>query len=347
MLIIGWHYTQHSANAPYGDEWAILTSYQTINSYIALILGSWGQLGVSLFIMVSAWFLCDTSYTKKSKIILLILQTWILSIIIYAVCLLSRNANFSVGAFLREILTPFFGQYWFITNYCIYLVLVPYINIFIKNNLGSLKKICILLTLFVPLYNNILDGPFGVISWFIYIHIVMTFLKQQKNNFFERNRYIGCILSIILVLLLEIFVISIPLFYSVSPESIKFLLERINGRCIFILLPALFLFFIFKNWNLAFHPIINTLAKATLTIYIFHENIVFRSSKNIGIPALLWDKLLHADFYFNTPYFFLHMIFCILLIYLLGTLIHLCGTFIADTFFKCAIDKIRLLDKKS
>lgn len=324
LMIISWHYTQHAVNSPSGSDWALITVYHSINSYFALLLGSWGQLGVTLFIMISSWFICDRSTNHTKKAISIALQTWLLSIIIFVSCIMFKAIDFNLNIFMREVTTPLIKQYWFITCYCFYLILVPYINRFLISNLNDIKKLCVFLTFAVPIYNNIFIGPFGEISWFIYIHIFIYYLKHTENNFFEKHYLGGGIILFLLILsMLTAFFFLEPHIHNT--ELIKYILDNLSGRNIFILLFSICIFYYAKNINMGNIRIINILSKPTLIIYILHENVVFHSTHITGTSALLWDRILHADKWFHSPCFFFHMVGSSLFIYLAGTILYYFG----------------------
>jgi peptidoglycan/LPS O-acetylase OafA/YrhL len=66
LLIIAFHATRNG----------FLSLTQPVIVYIsAVVLGSWGILGVDLFLMISAWFLCEQSFRLK-KVISIVFQTF-------------------------------------------------------------------------------------------------------------------------------------------------------------------------------------------------------------------------------------------------------------------------------
>lgn len=95
--------------------------------HIIFTLFRWcGQIGDTLFIAVSAWFLCDSKQIKANKPIRMILDSWILSIIglIAAICCMTPLFSEIVKAFFPVR----FNLNWFVGCYIIYYLIHPLLN---------------------------------------------------------------------------------------------------------------------------------------------------------------------------------------------------------------------------
>ena len=55
LMILFHHIIQHSGQ----DLNSLIKSPVSTNQFISVILGSWGQLGVTIFVILTSWFLTD------------------------------------------------------------------------------------------------------------------------------------------------------------------------------------------------------------------------------------------------------------------------------------------------
>ena len=56
FLVLAHHAIQHGGN----ELNSLIQSPISLNQAYSTIIGSWGQLGVTLFVLISCWFMTDT-----------------------------------------------------------------------------------------------------------------------------------------------------------------------------------------------------------------------------------------------------------------------------------------------
>ena len=56
IMILSHHIVQHSGN----EMGQLIASPLSVNQFISAAFGSWGQLGVTIFIIISSWFLAES-----------------------------------------------------------------------------------------------------------------------------------------------------------------------------------------------------------------------------------------------------------------------------------------------
>ena len=129
LLIIAYHATRNGfakADQP-------LVVYSS-----GVILGSWGLLGVDLFLIISAWFLTSQNF-RLYKVISIVFQTftWVLGYsilyIVFDCFYLHRGITGAViDCFIKSlegIFQPFWCEfYWFIATYFFMLLLSPFLR---------------------------------------------------------------------------------------------------------------------------------------------------------------------------------------------------------------------------
>lgn len=247
-------------------------------------LGSWGLLGVNCFVAISAYFSIGRKFhsTHFIKILLQFITYCIVFIFIATVSDAARTGispmtilwNYEKDA----ILNPFWsGRYWFITAYLLLCLFIPFLNVCIsKMNHEIYRKLMIVLTVSVPVYGTFQNGyqQATSLAYFIYVYLLINFLEQHKNNWFERNARTGFLIGAS-----AFAVLSVALSY-LNPSSFLFLFmkkglfstDRYSITMIFL---SVLLFYIFKNLDLGVVPWINQIASLMLGVYLFHENPIF------------------------------------------------------------------------
>ncbi len=328
-LIILAHCIQHGN----GNNWKMLHSAFSTNHVFATILGNWGYLGVSGFILISCYFISEQKINYKTKkLVQLILQVMFYCLILAIIGVLING--FSWNFILKEVLTPFYSQYWFITSYLVFYLISPYLNVLTKNlQLESLKKIVIVLTIVIPYYLILWEDVFGNISYFIYYYFIISYLKRKENNFFERNRYQIFFIGMIMITLCSLGITLLGTY--LNSTTILNQTTKINTtNNIILTMISISMFYIFKKMKIPYIKFINKLGKTTFGIYILHENLLF--TENI---SLLWDKIFKVNQLWLSPYFPIYILQAMLIVFIIGAIIETIRSKIIDDFLlkKCTI----------
>lgn len=192
FLIIFFHCVEHGN----GDSWIVLREPISLNYMINLLLGSWGQVGVVLFIIISSWFLADSSEWHFRKIISISIQTWFYSVAILMIIYLCQPQKVSWKIAIQEVLTPLYQQYWFVTTYLFFYMCMPILRWIVNRmTLDNIKKVCIISTGLVLFY-NMFFGIFGnnvggSLIDFCCLFFVVVYFKRTENNWVQRHCILG------------------------------------------------------------------------------------------------------------------------------------------------------------
>ncbi|KFI46048.1 Acyltransferase family protein [Bifidobacterium bohemicum] len=176
------------------DNWAVHTDSNRFNSWgfafhSALIM--LGQVGVTLFVLISAYFLAQS----KSNPIPRAIRLWIQLFIYSAGILLSYTFAYSLikhsrpPISLRDILSSLLpitmGTYWFITAFFFMILFGPFLNILFDNlsSKGQLLFVCLTLwtTFIVRLLNPSLQY-FTDIAYLISIYAIGSYIRRNSNS---------------------------------------------------------------------------------------------------------------------------------------------------------------------
>lgn len=317
VFIVMWHINQHSAIlGGGGGGWSSIKQSLSISMIFMTFLGTSGQVAVTIFIIISSWFMADRESVKSRKIILLIVKTSIISTGVYAVVCGCGLIRFSLRSFVKELITPFCSQYWFITCYCIYYFCVPLLNyLFKQKSNSSLKSTCIMFTLVVPFYHAIIGGPFGDFIWFVYIHICVLCLKRYYELWNIRNVK-RVTVSIIVFWYMALFT-DLILVHGFSENLSDFLLKLLVYRSLPVFLISFGIFEVCRCWNHSFSSFWTRLATYTVPIYICHENFVWHDGQ---IGSLLWNGIFNIEKYYFSALFPIYILLIVGIVFCVGIL---------------------------
>ncbi len=235
--------------------------------------GSWGNC---IFLVCSAWFLLEQPKIKLQKVIKIILNVWVISILILVGVMLLPNINVDSKYILYSLFPNIFANNWFVTCYILLYLVHPYLNIIIK----SLSKNQLLVFNIVTFILYMLIGSIksdllfnNQLIMFIVIYMYVAYVKFYMRDFhtnMKKNVYLFIISSLFILLsylALNWLVLNIGHWQN---KIIHF--NTLSNP--FILLSAISIFNISNNFKERNIKVINYISSITLLIYIIHENIL-------------------------------------------------------------------------
>ena len=319
LMIVASHATQHSGSG----AWTLITKPFSLNVFATYLFGTYGQTGVILFIIISSWFLCTASSVHYGKAVNLYLQTMLSSVAIFFFVKLGGFEPVGVKEFVKAILTPVYGGYWFIRTYLLFYLVVPFLQKAVQSaDEKTHKKLLIILTILLPVlrFFFFVEGEFGNVGDFVYVFVAVSYLKKHKGNFLEKH-WRAIFLGLWLLMQISLGAINV-FFYSFvfSEKWLKIIILHIFPcRHIFVMLLSMSLFYIFKNYvKIGSSKVINTVAKTTFGVYIFHENPLFCSYGENGLSdkGLLFERWLHIGEHFESDILYpLYFLGCVIFVF--------------------------------
>lgn len=315
LMIVASHAAQHSGNG----EWTLMIQPLSANGVATYLLGTYGQLGVILFVIISSWFLCDAHSIHIGKSVRLYLQTMLCSVAIFAFIKIGGFEPVGLKELLKAFLTPVYSGYWFIRTYLLFYLIVPFLQKYVQSaDEQTHKKLLMLLTVLLPVLRFFLfvEGEFGNVGDFVYVFVAVSYLKKHGGNYLERHCRLVCavLFAVLWSSLIAANIVSHT--FGFTDERAKHYIHHIFAcRHIFVMLLAMSLFYIFKNYvNIGHSKVINAVAKTTFGVYIFHENPLLHSYGEHGLSetSLLFEQWLHIGEHFYTDAFYpLYFIACV------------------------------------
>lgn len=292
-----------------------VTDLSIIFNRFVLPLSNLGGIGVTLYILITGYFMIDKRFDIKRilKLEFIVIFYSVLSLII---CFFISNELISVKKIIVSIFPLFTNHYWFFTTYVVLLLLIPFLNVYLnsisKNNYAKFLLILIFLFIFIPTFKisgpNLADNLLLMITIYSTGGYINKFGISLSLNNIRKIMFSSIFLLIVIVSLI---VIASLKFDFLARADDHFLLRH----SIFTFIIAVSLFIIYIKKQAYSSNIINFLAKKTFAIYIIHENIFVRQ--------LLWDNLFLPSKFCNGPFLFAYMIFCTIIIFVLCLLIEI------------------------
>lgn len=294
ILIIAHHYSVHG-------NFNILPGIRANKLYIQF-LSMGGKLGVNLFILISGYFLINSSISLK-KILKIIIQTYVYSLGIMLIVYFFNLVKMSKAEIMISIFPIVYYNYWFITIFIILYSIVPFLNK-IEKSLQKKEYIYFLLIYTILLMMLPSESNLFNINWFAYMYLIGGYINNNKNKeLFLKNKWVYMIIFLIFYCLLFLVILIFDnlgvkhnFFYS---NEIFFI--RMNSPFIYICSISLFLFF--KNFKINKSNIIKIISPTVLGIYLIHDNIFVRT--------LLWDKIYKNKMFYNSNFLYFHSVITI------------------------------------
>lgn len=272
MFIISHHLSCFGYFEQASDKLSIL-----LNNIFATLLVPLGKLGVVLFVLITGYFMINSKAKIKSWLNLYF-QTLIYSCSILGIFILS-GADVSKDDILKSLLPISHSTYWFITTYLILYFLIPALNYLLKI-VENKKYECYLLGTFTFIYLFI----HTYITSFIYLYILGGYIKK---GIFPLNKIKikYCIYTILCLSLFEITYSFITVLLCSEPGQMLNAMHKLSVmHSPFLLIFALCIFYIIKNFKIKTDNIINSIAISVFPVYLIHENFLIR--------PILWENIM-------------------------------------------------------
>ena len=272
------------------QDFFINSNVATSNTQYLLIalFRHFGALGNDIFFICSAWFLIDSHRFVGKKIIKMILDVWVISTLLLAICYLF---NFPISG--KQMIKCFFpttlASNWYITLYIIIYAIHPFLNMIInhlsaKKMLGMVLWGSFLYLIMGTVKHNLFFSSELITYVVIYFNVayVKKYLPVTSSNVKLNVIIGGC--SLVIGICLILVINNLGLHFSLFNNK---LLHFDKNQNFLIVMSAFSLFNLFRH-KVFIAQSINKIANLTFFIYIIHENLLVRE---IFRPiAFVWIK---------------------------------------------------------
>lgn len=317
LMIITLHYFN-------GSMGGALDTNNLSNSHFNYYLVRFGEslciVAVNCFILITGYFMYKSNTIKLRKVFNLVFTLIFYNVLLCTISIVLKIPGYDTN-FYDNLFKSFFSDgAWFVIIYIILYLLVPYINLVIKNI--NKKQHGILITIMLIVFSvyptfidniTILDNGNGIISF-----IMLYFIGSYINKYNINKRKIWIYLIFYILMQAMTYILAINDYNKIYPFAYN---------TIFNVLGSVFLFLAFSKLNIK-SKIINKISKHTLGIYLMHVNIFIR--------VYMWRTILKTGEYYTRNSLILNCVFSVLAVFIGGLIID----FIREKLFNVTIEKI-------
>lgn len=333
LMIIFSHYSIH------GGVIASEISFG-LNS-IVLNLSQLGNLGVAIFMMISGFFMIDSTKFSLEKAVKIVLESFFYIIAFYFLSLAIGEIQFSWKEFYKTFLFLFFGFNWFVVNYLLIYIFHPFINKLLKSFSNKEMAVFIsLLFIFWSIVPTFTLGSFemnNLISLFtLYCFgAFLNSLKNSKSRFFTKKT--GLLLVAINITMIIVSIISLNFIGSRVPAINDYSTHFLSRSSLFVIALSAGIIICCANAKPFYFRPINFAASFSLGIYLIHDNENFRS--------YMWRELIRVPNYATGDLLIPHLLISVAVVFVACMLIDCARYYLLEkpaffVFYKIA-DKIR------
>lgn len=257
------------------------------------------------------------------------------ALICFVLCL--GNAQVSIKMIIESAFPIWFGLNWFVTCFMLLLLLIPFLNIFIKN-ISSENLTRLIIIIFVvrylagSLYAKTFMNVGNTLEEFVIMYLIGSLLSKGGCVHGRKKTFCGllCVGTVGLVVSDSTLYFILIRFASLNPK-----LQVTHFHDLFEVMIAIGIFGLVINKTIHSNTI-NILARCTLGTYLIHDNPMLREI--IWRNALI-SKLLNANCNKNIVIIFFYAIFIMVGCFIIDGIIRL--------LFRKPIKKACLLIEKA
>lgn len=313
LMIVAHHYVVHNGF----DVLAAPLSIQKL--FLQVVFAANGKVGVSIFFIISAWFFAD----KTTPVRLSFARVWRLErqLLFYSIGLLvvftvAARTYLDLKTTIQSILPTLTGLWWYTTSYVVFLLILPILDQGLRAI--STKQHSVLAVTMVVMWSilGMLPGVYldmnGGAPGFVCLYVLVTYLKWNGAPLLESRKAAALLLAVgasvgygsIAILDWATSVVGF------GEEHTLYLMTS------FLALPALSiaigLFVLFRQLRFR-SGLVNTVASATLGVYLIHEYPPVRE--------YLWSDVFNIEKQYSSPWLYAYSLFAVLVVFSACTVI--------------------------
>lgn len=321
MIIILHYLVKGNVAVPFEDN-------DSIVNYFAWLLEAFCIVAVNCYVLISGYFMVESVW-KPGRVLSLLCQ-----ILFYA--LLIPCVMMAVGAipagrmgiydWIGCLLPVETEHYWFATSYLLLYLFAPFLTAGIRQMekrqlqmvLGMLLGFFSLGKTIVPV--KLVTDSYGYsFGWFLCLFVTAGYIRRYGISFLEKKAHAALLYVFACLAIWGLAIASHWMAGTIDAFSYYENMPYTYNH-LFCLAGAVALFYLFKNSQVKegqAAKVIRMLAPYTFGVYLLHEHVLVRYE---------WMRWLGVKQVAGTWRFVPHMIGCVLLVYVAGTVIDMIRT---------------------
>lgn len=250
---------------------------------VNLFFHYFGKLGVVIFVMIGAYFLCEKSFNFRRPINLIVTTAFYSFGFYFLFKLTMPSQIWGNDNWVRTLLPfPLPSGYWFVYAYVVMLLAMPFLNIII-NSLSREKLLALIVGLII-LWSLLVVGlwifsdkpdtsvdDFGYTpaTYFFLLYFISAYIRKYSGKILNSKRYtvIGTLICLLICALISS--------CAINQKIMSGLLDIFDLNSPLVLVTAIFVFSFFKNCKFQ-NSVINYIAQSMFGIYLIHEDSFVR-----------------------------------------------------------------------
>ena len=304
LMIVSCHFAAHG-----GFTFLDAASF-TVNKEWWRFLAMGGDIGNTIFLLLSGYFLIGSSGINSSKIINLWLRMFFWSVTIYCVFVLAGFDPFSLKNMLKSAMPVTQYAWWFASTYFMLYIFHPYLNILLRSlSKSEYRKFLII---FMVYHVIVHVSPMGYLlgsklANFMFLYSLAGYIRLHANPSPKVNYifwgFVALGVNLLCFVVFDAAAEHIP--------SVRYLDKiLLVARKSFALIIPLCLMVGFSRLTIPNSKLINLIASATFGVYLIHDN------DNNLIRQFLWHTVFKNAAYQDSLYFIPYSIAVILMVYI-------------------------------
>lgn len=235
-----------------------------------------GKIGINLFVLITGYFMIKSKWRFR-KVLELWGEIFFYSVIITTVFGCLGYVDISIGNVIKAIFPILFCRHNYTTTYILLYILIPFINILVKNiNKRQLDTLIIGLFIILSVIPTIMkiypgwtNNAYSYLLWMMFVYIV-----GARIRLYDTKRNAKKLLGTSILLIGLIWMLTIICGQLEFIDTYYFVNEAYSLP---ILVASVVLFKLFESIAIKYSKVINTIASSTLAVYLIHDDVYFRN----------------------------------------------------------------------
>lgn len=233
--------------------------------------------------------------------------------------MISGYEVFSIKSFIKNIWPISEVSNGFVSGFLIFYLLIPYLNILIKNmnKVQYMFLLSILLSVYTLLPSLLkIKVVMNYVTWFSIIYLIAAYIRVYPEKIYDKKK-LWQILSLVTVLLSWVSVV-VFVYIAVIAKKKDIIYAAYfwvnDSNRILALVTAISVFMYFKNLNIPYNKFLNNIAACTFGVLLIHAN-------SDTMRQWLWKDMLNNVGMYGNKFEFIHLLVSVISIYCICTLI--------------------------
>lgn len=270
MMIVAHHYVVNSGLCIDGGP--MMSDLSFGKSLFLTLFGAWGKTGINCFMMITGYFMCTNKITFR-KFFKLMGQIYLYRWLFFVVFLVAGYETTAPQRLIKLVM-PFWNiTDGFVPCFIAFWLTIPFWTILVQNM--NQRQHQLLLLLLLGIYSVLGSIPtfelqFNYVTWFGIIFLIASYIRLYPYPLFECKKKWGWMFLVSLILAM-LSIVLMNWFYGSKGISYSYYFVSDSNK-FFALVVAVCSFMWFKNMNIKYSKVINSIGAATFGVFLIHAN---------------------------------------------------------------------------